>query len=261
MTIRLPNLKIGALILGLFFVYDIFMVFVSPLIFGGKSVMLQVATAGKGTQTVVSHECERVQEERMPMLFLVPRFSWLGHGTYSMLGLGDVVFPGLLVTMALRYDYAEIARRGGPRKWQNSRLQAFLGFDFFGYFPALVLAYAGGLITTFAALLLDFTIFNVKGQPALLYLVPFTVGTFAAVAKCRGELSDVWNVKWSEENGAIPLRRMGSEPGTPDLPRSPNSFDAPHQVPTLERRKSSSSRGAMGGDSGNAPLLSSDGMA
>ena len=262
MTIRLPNLKIGALILGLFFVYDIFMVFISPLVFGGKSVMLEVATAGKGTSQVENHECVRVQEERMPMLFLVPRFSWAGAGTYSMLGLGDVVFPGLLVTMALRYDYAEIARRGGPRMWQNSRLQRFLGFDFMGYFPALIIAYACGLITTFAALLLDFTIFNVKGQPALLYLVPFTVGTFMAVAKCRGELSDVWNVRWSEEDGAVPLRRMdGQHPGTPEASKRPedSGFDAPHQVPSLERRRSTGR--TNGGEGGSAPLLAADGLA
>lgn len=41
-TIRLPSLKLAALFLGLMFFYDIFMVFISPLVFH-KSVMLEVA--------------------------------------------------------------------------------------------------------------------------------------------------------------------------------------------------------------------------
>jgi len=248
MTIKIPNLKIGALILGLFFLYDIFMVFISPLIFGGKSVMLQVATAGKGTQKIESHECVRTQEERMPMLFLVPRFSWLGQGTYSMLGLGDVVFPGLLLTLALRIDYAMLTLRGRPRIWPSSRIHSFLRLDLGGYFPILVIMYAVGLICTFAALLLDFTILNVKGQPALLYLVPCTVGGFYLASKLRGEFSEVWRITWSDENGAVPANQ-----GTLDISKRGSSSGS-------QSRRSSASRMPLETEvaaGGTLPLLSS----
>ena len=43
-TTRISNLKHGALLLGSFFFYDIFMTFLTPLLFGGKSVMVEVAT-------------------------------------------------------------------------------------------------------------------------------------------------------------------------------------------------------------------------
>lgn len=76
-TIRLPSLRIGTLFLGLMFCYDIFMVFISPVIFG-KSIMLEVATAGQPTQKVdVDGVCERSEGETMPMLMLLPRTS--GH--------------------------------------------------------------------------------------------------------------------------------------------------------------------------------------
>ena len=121
--------------------------------------------------------------------------------------------------MALRYDYAEIARRGGPRMWQNSRLQRFLGFDFMGYFPALIIAYACGLITTFAALLLDFTIFNVKGQPALLYLVP-PLWVLSWPSRSAEVNSQMCGMSGGVRKRGSSLRRMdGQHPGTPRCPR------------------------------------------
>ena len=44
--IQLSNLKVGSALLLMFFCYDVFMVFISPSIFGGTSVMVSVATGG-----------------------------------------------------------------------------------------------------------------------------------------------------------------------------------------------------------------------
>lgn len=41
-TLRIPNLLIATVLLCVFFVYDVFWVFLSPLLFGGKSVMVEV---------------------------------------------------------------------------------------------------------------------------------------------------------------------------------------------------------------------------
>ena len=46
LILRLPNLKVGTICLVLFLVYDVFMVFLTPFIFGGESIMMEVATAG-----------------------------------------------------------------------------------------------------------------------------------------------------------------------------------------------------------------------
>lgn len=48
-------------------------------------------------------------------------------------------------------------------------------------------AYLLGMIVTFAVMLL-----SGMGQPALLYLVPFTLVTSAVVAGCRGEMREFW---------------------------------------------------------------------
>ncbi|KAL5066619.1 hypothetical protein RYX36_017506 [Vicia faba] len=81
---RLPNIKVATVLLCCAFVYDIFWVFISPLIFQ-KSVMITVA---KG---------DKAGGEAIPMLLRFPRPSdpW---GGYDMIGFGDILFPGLLVS-------------------------------------------------------------------------------------------------------------------------------------------------------------------
>lgn len=44
-----------------------------------------------------------VQVESLPMLLELPRL-WDYTGGYAMLGLGDIVIPGLLLSFAHRYD-------------------------------------------------------------------------------------------------------------------------------------------------------------
>lgn len=43
------------------------------------------------------------QVESLPMLLEIPRV-WDYTGGYAMLGLGDIVIPGLLLSFAHRYD-------------------------------------------------------------------------------------------------------------------------------------------------------------
>lgn len=153
-TIRLPNMKIASLLLSVMFFFDIFWVFISPLFFQ-KSVMVAVATGGDTGEAV-------------PMLLRIPAFGDIfGHD--RMLGFGDVALPGLLVSYLRRYDL--VNRRPCLR----------------GYFAAALLGYFAGLCATVAALVL-----MRKGQPALLYLVPGTLGTSLALAWWRRELPSLW---------------------------------------------------------------------
>ena len=71
-----------------------------------------------------------------------------------MLGLGDIVVPGVFVALALRYDYQRFLAKGGE------------GYNFSRpYFTAAVLAYVAGLATTMTVM----HVFK-AAQPALLYL-------------------------------------------------------------------------------------------
>ena len=96
-VLRLPSLKICTILLCALFFYDIFFVFITPLFMeGGKSVMVEVATGHSS-------------DEQLPMVLRVPHLSrdpsrvCYVH-TYSLLGFGDILVPGLLLSYAHSYD-------------------------------------------------------------------------------------------------------------------------------------------------------------
>ncbi|KAF1889537.1 hypothetical protein Lal_00024864 [Lupinus albus] len=154
--VRIPNLKVGTVLLSCAFLYDIFWVFVSKWWFH-ESVMIVVARGDKSG------------EDGIPMLLKIPRLfdPW---GGYSIIGFGDILLPGLLVAFSLRYDW--LAKRN---------LRA-------GYFLWAMTAYGLGLFVTYVAL----NLMDGHGQPALLYIVPFTLGTFLSLGMKRGELKILW---------------------------------------------------------------------
>ncbi|KAJ8477549.1 hypothetical protein OPV22_021276 [Ensete ventricosum] len=154
--VRVPNLKVGMVLLSCAFLYDIFWVFVSKRWFH-ESVMIVVARG------------DRTAEDGVPMLLKIPRMfdPW---GGYSIIGFGDILLPGLLIAFSLRYDWA--ARKN---------LQT-------GYFLWSMVAYGSGLLITYVAL----NLMDGHGQPALLYIVPFTLGTLLTLGWRRGELTNLF---------------------------------------------------------------------
>ncbi|XP_024024093.1 signal peptide peptidase-like 4 [Morus notabilis] len=154
--VRIPNLKVGTVLLSCAFMYDIFWVFVSKWWFH-ESVMIVVARGDKSG------------EDGIPMLLKIPRMfdPW---GGYSIIGFGDIILPGLVVAFSLRFDWLA-----------NKKLRA-------GYFVWAMSAYGLGLLITYVAL----NLMDGHGQPALLYIVPFTLGPFLTLGKKRGDLKILW---------------------------------------------------------------------
>lgn len=97
-----------------------------------------------------------------------------------MLGLGDIVLPGILLAFLFRWDFANAQKRIESN--QQLSLAQVLSVPN-GYFVFGLSAYVIGLIWTFIMLGLMQT-----GQPALLYLVPSTLGTTLCLSAKRGEL-------------------------------------------------------------------------
>jgi signal peptide peptidase-like protein 2B len=64
--VRVPSLRVAATLLGLFFFYDVFMVFFSPYVFG-KSVMLEVVMAGDPPQPHEDEEHHCIRELKVSM--------------------------------------------------------------------------------------------------------------------------------------------------------------------------------------------------
>ncbi|KAK3277150.1 hypothetical protein CYMTET_14824 [Cymbomonas tetramitiformis] len=135
------SVSTGAILLSGLFFYDIFWVFCTP-------VMVSVAKSFDA-----------------PIKLLFPRPSD-AEKAFSMLGLGDIVVPGIFVAIMLRYDATRDT--GKP----------FFNITFFGY----VL----GLVTT--VFVMNF--FN-AAQPALLYIVPGVLLTSGARCWLRGEYTEL----------------------------------------------------------------------
>lgn len=154
--ISLGSYKVGAILLiGLFF-YDIFWVF-------GTDVMVTVAKSFDG-----------------PIKLLFPRVLASGDikAQFSLLGLGDIVIPGLFVALLLRFDAVRA----------KISLKDFDNIDFSKtYFYVNIVSYALGLVAT----VLVMYVFN-AAQPALLYLVPACLGGSLLVALAKGEMKELF---------------------------------------------------------------------
>ena len=87
-TVKIPNFKVGGLLLGLAFFYDIFWVFFSSKIFG-DNVMVAVAS---GLDLPIKLEFPHFIASSLP-------------NSCSMLGLGDLALPGLFLAFASRFDH------------------------------------------------------------------------------------------------------------------------------------------------------------
>ncbi|KAL9248337.1 hypothetical protein vseg_021670 [Gypsophila vaccaria] len=135
--LSLGAFKTGAILLGGLFLYDIFWVFFTP-------VMVSVAKSFDA-----------------PIKLLFP--TAVAARPFSMLGLGDIVIPGIFVALALRFD----ASRGKESQYFKSA--------FFGYTVGLVLTIV--VMNWFQA-----------AQPALLYIVPAVIGCLAVHVIWNGDV-------------------------------------------------------------------------
>ena len=189
-VVRLGSIKVAAVLLCCAFAYDVFFVFLSPLVFG-SSVMIKVAI-GDGPAADADY-CEKYADDpkcrptSLPFLLQIPRVDDYMGGA-AMLGLGDLVLPGLIVAFAARYDVST-GRGAAPRAPSRGpcaelRAPAPLAHP---YYRLMVIGYAVGLMmANVAVYAMD------MGQPALLYLVPCTLGAFCVKAKREGELAMMW---------------------------------------------------------------------
>merc|ERR1712210_261940 len=93
----------------------------------------------------------------------------MGATNFAMLGLGDIVIPGIFIALLLRYDVS---------LKRNSHF----------YFYATFMAYLAGLLLTI------FVMHVYKhAQPALLYLVPACLGVPLFLALVRGDIKTMFS--------------------------------------------------------------------
>eukprot|EP01083_Nonionella_stella_P029952 82276_1 len=165
--IDVGSFKNAAILLTLLFFYDIFFVF-------GTEIMVKVA---------MSFEA--------PIKLLFPR----GDGKKAMLGLGDIVLPGLLISLMIKFDVSTHLNKHEKSGTvvEGKDMVAHVRRAPLVYFWASVIAYALSLCFT-----LVINIVFKHPQPALLYLVPGCLISCLCTAVVRGEFKELWN--FSTEN-------------------------------------------------------------
>ncbi|XP_052868962.1 minor histocompatibility antigen H13 [Anopheles cruzii] len=141
--LHLNNVATGCILLCGLFVYDIFWVF-------GTNVMVTVAKSFEA-----------------PIKLVFPQdliTNGLSASNFAVLGLGDIVIPGIFIALLLRFD-------NSLKRKSNT------------YFYATYIAYFVGLLATIFVM----HVFK-HAQPALLYLVPACLGTPLLLALLKGDI-------------------------------------------------------------------------
>jgi len=180
--LQLPKVSTGCILLGGLFFYDIFWVF-------GTDVMVTVA---KSFEAPIKLVFPQDLLENGP----------LAANNFAMLGLGDIVIPGIFIALLLRFDLRSL----------KTKPMTTTGGDVAPSEPAKIYFYTG-FIAYISGLLLTIFIMHVykHAQPALLYLVPACVGAPILVAIVRGELMTLFSYDDGEGTEDAPAAETAEE--------------------------------------------------
>jgi len=151
--LQIGSFQTGVILLSGLFFYDVFWVF-------GTEVMVTVAKNIDAPIKIL-----------FPTDFIENNIWGTQH---SMLGLGDIVLPGILIAMYALFDY----------ELQTNKSTYF----------------RTGLVSYFLGLVVTMVVMNVfkHAQPALLYLVPSCVLLPMLVAVINGQFGLLWNFDSTE---------------------------------------------------------------
>ena len=197
--ISLGSVQNGLIMLWGLFIYDITWVF-------GSDVMVTVAKKFDAPIKLLFHRGEGLRP--------------------SMLGLGDIVIPGIFIALMLRLD-RHIAETRAPGSTRAHKFPK-------PYFHSVMVGYWLGLSITLAVMY-----WFEHAQPALLYLVPTCNGAVAVCALWRGEFS-MW-FKFEEDAPAaeaIALAPTAAAAATSEMVASV----APAVTETVKSAKKKSSK-------------------
>ncbi|OXA65165.1 minor histocompatibility antigen H13 [Folsomia candida] len=185
--LHLNNVVTGCILLGGLFFYDIFWVF-------GTNVMVTVAKSFEAPIKLV-----------FPQDLLE---KGLAADNFAMLGLGDIVLPGIFIALLLRFDLSMN---------RNSRT----------YFNTSFLAYIAGLFATIFVM----HVYR-HAQPALLYLVPACIGAPLGLALLKGDIKAMFQY----EDHPAELKENEQSSSTKSIP--PSTASTPSSIKTkAEARK------------------------
>ncbi|KAJ2156703.1 hypothetical protein GGF46_005010 [Coemansia sp. RSA 552] len=218
--IRLDSFKSGMIMLAGLFAYDIFWVF-------GTEVMVSVAKNFDAPIKVVFPKC------------LFPADGLL---RFTMLGLGDIVVPGIFLALSLRFDrhlYLESLGYNKDKPLPPALKGKHRGFAFpTRYFNATLAAYVAGLSVTIGVM----HCFK-AAQPALLYLSPACIMAVTGLAAARGELKSLF--AYSEEE---PKEDEGENKESSDNEKKPSGIQHRYNLRNQPSTMTPTSAGELADD-------------
>lgn len=160
-NIHLSSFQVGFILLWLLFFYDIFWVY-------GTDVMVTVA-----------------KNLDIPIKILFPYVNDEGQEKFSMLGLGDIVIPGIFISLCLKFDIDWFLGRKKPKSLSDLKIP---------YHTASFIGYVAGMLSTYLAMF----VFE-HPQPALLFLVPTCTISVLILGAVKGQLQEIKNYNANPE--------------------------------------------------------------
>ena len=180
-NLMLGEYKVGLILLSLLFFYDIFWVFYTPVMVSvAKNIEGPVKLMFPKLQAAIDLiKKEKGEDHEYAGKAYDPR-------EYNMIGLGDIVIPGVYVALMLRFDIYLYKRA------KNDFSKFGFSLKNMKYFIITFVFYNLGIIITLSSMYF----FN-HAQPALLYLVPCTLISSSLLALQQKEFDLLW--KFNEE--------------------------------------------------------------
>ena len=178
-NLTLGEYKVGLILLSLLFFYDIFWVFYTP-------VMVSVAKKIEGPVKLMFPKLKEAIEQMKKEKGEDNEYAGKPYDPreYNMIGLGDIVIPGIYVALMLRFDIYLYKKA--------KKDIAKFGFKNMKYFLVTFIFYNIGIVITLCSMYF----FN-HAQPALLYLVPCTLLSSTFTSLINGDIKTLW--KFNEE--------------------------------------------------------------
>lgn len=160
----------ATILLTLLFFYDIFWVF-------GTDVMVTVA-----------------KNLKAPIKLIFPRPAVVDKP--NMLGLGDIVLPGIYIALILRYDVMRTYSKINFNNLSNKTIANLPSLSITTFYVVLIC-----YLLSLCACLVTMWVFE-AAQPALLYIVPGVILPIMLFTSARGDFKTLWEYDEEPENEA-----------------------------------------------------------
>jgi len=218
-ALEMNSVMIPVMTMLLVFAYTVFYAILARDKLLGSSILVDITKSA--SVGIIADYCDNYHwdpacigsQSPLPLLLVLP-MSRDFRGNFAMIGLGEILIPGLLISFAARYDGARmlvkkcsqtsrIASSGAndvefgsmpsqvDSQTKETQLLYYMGrmkkVLFKGYFGPLTISYTIALL---AAYLVDWL--TGVTQATLLYTVPICLGTAGFVGALRRELSELW---------------------------------------------------------------------